>query len=81
MKTDEFDTCWRAGKVNPNKKDYCRPLIIQIADVAAVNEWIRDEKGLQTESGYWIYNDLCTADRRSNFLAQEERRKRLKIRS
>ena len=72
MKSDEFDTCWRAGKVDPNKKDYCRPLIIQMADVAAVNEWTKDGKGLQTESGYWINNDLCAADRRSNFLTQEE---------
>ena len=81
MKSDDFDTCFRAGKVDPNKKDYCRPLIIQMADIAAVNEWTRDGKGLQTESGRWINNDLCAADRRSNFLAREERRKRLKNRS
>ena len=63
------------------KKDYCRPLIIQMADMETVNEWTRDGRGLQTESGHWINNDLCAADRRANFLAREERRKRLKSRS
>ena len=81
MKSDDFDTCFRAGKLDPNEKDYCRPLIIQMADVAATNEWTRDGKGLKIESGHWINNDLCAADRRSNFLAREERRKRLKNRS
>ena len=80
MKSDDFDTCFRAGKVDPNKKDYCRLLIMKMADIA-VNEWTRDGKGLQTESGHWINNDLCVPDRRSNFLAREERRKRLKNRS
>ena len=44
-------------------------------------EKTRNGKGLQTESGHWINNDLCSADRRANFLACEEKRKRLKDRS
>ena len=81
MDSDDFDKCWRAGKVDSSRKDYCRQLIIQIADMATVNEWTRNGKGLQTESGHWINNDLCSADRRANFLSREERRKRLKDRS
>ena len=81
MDSEDFDKCWRAGKVDSSRKDYCRPLIIQMADMATVNEWTRNGKGLQTESGHWINNDLCLADRRANFLAREERRKRLKDRS
>ena len=76
-----FDKCWRAGKVDSSRKDYCQPLIIQMADMATVNEWTRNGKGLQTESGHWINNDLCSADTRANFLARKERRKRLKDRS
>ena len=81
MDSDDFEKCWRAGKVDSSRKDYCRPLIIQMADMATVNEWTRNGKGLQTESGHWINNDLCSADRRANFLAREERRKRLTDRS
>ena len=81
MDSEDFDKCWRAGKVDSSRKDYCRPLIIQMADMATVNEWTRNGKGLQTESGHWINNGLCSADRRANFLAREERRKRLKDRS
>ena len=81
MDSEDFDKCWRAGKVDSSRKDYCRPLIIKMADMAIVNEWTRNGKGLQTESGHWINNDLCSADRRANFLAREERRKRLKDRS
>ena len=43
--------------------------------MATVNQWTRNGKGLQTESGHWINNDLCSADRRANFLTREERRK------
>ena len=81
MESGDFDSCWRVGKNDTMKKDYCRPLIIQMADMETVNEWTRDGRGLQTESGHWINNDLCAADRRANFLAREERRKRLKSRS
>ena len=78
MESGDFDSCWRVGKNDTMKKDYCWPLIIQMADMETVNEWTRGGRGLQTESGHWINNDLCVADRRANFLAQEERRKRLK---
>ena len=81
MDSEDFNKCWRTGKVDSSRKDYCRPLIIQMADMATVNEWTRNGKGLQTESGHWINNDLCSAERRANFLAREERRKRLKDRS
>ena len=49
-----------------------------MADMATVNEWTRNGKGLQTESGHWINNDLCSSNRRANFIAREERRKRQK---
>ena len=81
MDSEDFDKWWRAGKVDSSRKDYCRPLIIQMADAATVNEWTRNGKGLQTESRHGINNDLCSADRRANFLAHEVRRKRLKDRS
>ena len=81
MDSEDFDKCWRAGKVDSSRKDYCRPLIIQMADMATVNEWTRIGKGLQTESRHWINNNLCSADRGANFLAHEERRKQLKDRS
>ena len=69
MDSENFDKCWRAGKVDASRKDYCWPLIIQMADNATVNEWTRNGKGLQTESGNWINSNLCSADRRANFLA------------
>ena len=81
MDSEDFDKCWRAGKVDFSRKDYCQPLIIQMADMATVNEWMRNGKGLQTKREHWINNDLCSADRRANFLTHEERRKRLKDRS
>ena len=37
----DFDSCWRVGKNDTMKKDYCRPLIIQMADMETVNEWTR----------------------------------------
>ena len=51
MKSDDFDTCFRAGKVDHNKKDYCRPLIIKMADTAAVNNWTRVKKGCKLKVG------------------------------
>ena len=72
---EDFDKSWRAGKVDSSRKDYCRLLIIQMVDMATVNEWTTNGKGLQTESGHWINNNLCSAGRRANFLACEERRK------
>ena len=76
-----FENCWRAGKIDESKPGFCRPLIVQMTDIDAVNEWTRDGKGLQLDSGYWVNKDLCMADRRANFLARQERRKRLKNQS
>ena len=44
MDSEDFDKCWRAGKVDSSRKDYCRPLIIQMADMATVNEWTEEWK-------------------------------------
>ena len=76
MGNSDFESCWRAGKIDENKPGYCRPLVIQMIDDGAVEEWTRDGKGLKTDSGHWINKDLCAADRRANFLSRQERRKR-----
>ena len=78
MESADFETCWRAGKIDESKPDYCRPLIIQMTDSERISDWTREGKGLETESGYWVNKDLCSADRRSNFLSRQERRKRMK---
>ena len=80
MNDSVFEKCWRVGKIDESKPGFCRPLIVQMTDIDAVNEWTR-EKGLQLDSGYWVDKDLCMADRRANFLARQERRKRLKNQS
>ena len=76
MRNDDFESCWRAGKIDESKPGYCRPLIIQMADDSAVDEWTKNGKGLKTDSDHWINKDLCAADRRANFLSRQERRKR-----
>ena len=76
LSSEEFQVCWRAGKIDDSKPGYCRPLIIKMVDDNAVEEWTRDGKGLQLDSGYWVNKDLCSADRRAYFLARQERRKR-----
>ena len=81
MNDSVFEKCWHAGKIDESKSGFCRPLIVQMTDIAAVNEWTRDGKGLQLDNGYWINKDLCMADRCANFLARQERRKRLKNQS
>ena len=52
-----------------------------MTDTDAVNEWTRDGKGLQLDNGYWVNKDLCMANRYANFLAYQERWKRLKNQS
>ncbi|KAL5265200.1 hypothetical protein ACHWQZ_G006079 [Mnemiopsis leidyi] len=73
----DIEVCWRAGKVDESKPEYCRPLIIKLKDEELVKEWTKDGKGHKTVSGYWINKDLCAADRKANFLSREERRKRV----
>ena len=80
MNEKDFDKCWRAGSAD-NKPGHCRPLIVSMVDEATVLEWTKNGKGLKTESGYWINKDLCAADRNSNFLARQERRKRMASRA
>ena len=41
MESGDFDSCWRVGKNDTMKKDYCWQLIIQMADMETVNEWMR----------------------------------------
>ena len=81
MNDSVFEKCWHAGKIDESKPGFCRPLIAQMTDIDAVNEWTRDGKGLQLDSGYWVNKDLCMADRCANFLARQERWKRLKNQS
>ena len=73
----DIETCWRAGKLDESKSDYCRPLVIKFKEESLVRDWTKDGKGHQTESGHWINRDLCAADRKANFLAREERRRRM----
>ena len=75
--SSDIEACWRAGKLDESKSDYCRPLVIKLKDEAMVKDWTKDGKGHKTESGHWINKDLCAADRKANFLAREERRKRM----
>ena len=75
--SSDIEACWRAGKLDESNPDYCRPLVIKLKDEAMVKDWTKDGKGHKTESGYWINKDLCAADRKANFLAREERRKRM----
>ncbi|KAL5254378.1 hypothetical protein ACHWQZ_G013980 [Mnemiopsis leidyi] len=72
----DFISCHRAGKPDPEKPDYCRPLIIKTADEESVNYYSNHGKGWK-ESSYWINLDLCRADREIRFLARKERKKRL----
>ena len=79
MNDSVFEKCWHAGKIDESKPGFCHPLIVQMTD--AVNEWTRDGKGLQLDSRYWVNKDLCKANMCSNFLAHQERWKRLKNQS
>ncbi|KAL5260511.1 hypothetical protein ACHWQZ_G003491 [Mnemiopsis leidyi] len=72
----DIEVCWRAGKIDESKPEYCRPLVIKLKDEDLVNEWSKDGKGHKTASGHWINKDLCAADRKANFLSREARRKR-----
>ena len=75
IEKSDFISCHRAGKVDPDMPDSCRPLIIQTADEESVNFYSNHGKGWR-ESSYWINLDLCRADREIRFLAREERKKR-----
>ena len=78
---DNIEVCWRAGKIDQSKSDYCRPLVIKLKNEQLANDWTKDGKGHKTASGYWINKDLCAADRKANFLSREERRKRIQKRN
>ena len=73
----DIEACWRAGKLDESKPDFSRPLVIKLKNETLVRDWTKDGKGHKTESGHWINKDLCAADRKANFLAREERRKRM----
>ena len=78
---DNIEVCWRAGKVDPSKPEYCRPLVIKLKNEQLANDWTKDGRGHKTGSGHWINKDLCAADRKANFLSREERRKRTQKRT
>ena len=71
-------SCHRSGKLNPDKPDHRRPLIIQTRDEESVNYYSDYGKGW-IESTYWINMDLCKADRDIRFLARKERKKRQEV--
>ena len=77
MSENDIETCWRAGKLDPSKENYCRPLIIKMSDIENADDWTKNGRGNKTESGYWINKDLCDADRKANFVARQERRSRM----
>ena len=77
MSDDDIEKCWRAGKIDSSKPNYCRPLIIKMSDEENANDWTKNGKGNKTESGFWINKDLCDADRKANFLSRQERRSRM----
>ena len=81
MAEEDIESCWRAGKLDTSKPDYCRPLVIKLKDDETADEWTRNGRGFKTESGYWVNRDLCDADRKANFQAREERRGRMKSRT
>ena len=72
-----IQTCWRAGKLDASKPDYCRPLVIKISDEENANDWTKNGRGNKTQSGFWINRDLCDADRKANFVARQEKRVRM----
>ena len=77
MSNSDIESCWRAGKVDSTKDNYCRPLIIKMSDAENADDWTKNGKGNKTESGFWINRDLCDADRKANFAARQERRARM----
>ena len=81
MADDEIDSCWRAGKVDNTKPDYCRPLVVKMYDDETADEWTKNGRGYKTETGFWVNRDLCDADRKANFAAREERRSRLNLKA
>ena len=77
MSDEDIESCWRAGKVDSTKPDYCRPLVVKMADTETADEWTKNGKGFKTEAGFWINRDLCDADRKANFQSRQERRSRM----
>ena len=77
MSESDIQTCWRGGKLDPSKQNYCRPLIIKMSDAENADDWSKSGRGNKTQSGYWINQDLCDADRKANFVSREERRARM----
>ena len=81
MNDSVIEKYWHAGKIDESKPGFYHPLIVQMTDIDAVNEWTRDGKGFQLDSGYWVNKDLCMANRHAHFLAHQERQKKLKNQS
>ena len=77
MSESDIETCWRAGKLDTSKENYCRPLVIKMSDIDNADDWTKNGRGNKTESGFWINRDLCDADRKANFVARQERRDRM----
>ena len=78
IKKDDMISCHQSGKLDPDKPDHRRPLIIQTRDEESVNYYSDYGKGWK-ESTYWINMDLCKADRDIRFLARKERKKRQEV--
>lgn len=78
MNKDSVKRCYRTGKLDASKPGYCRPLVIELKTKGDVDYWTNDGKGFKTESGFWVNQDLCEADRKANFLMRQQRRERMK---
>ena len=72
---DDMVSCHRAGKLDTSNKEHCRPLIIQMVNLASVEHYANYGKGWKEEK-YWINLDLCKADRDARFLVRKEVKKR-----
>ena len=77
MSESDIQTCWRAGKLDASKPEYCRPLVIKMSDEENANDWTKNGRGNKTQSGFWINRDLRDAERKANFVARQEKRVRM----
>ena len=77
LKNEDILKCWRAGKIDKNKVEYCRPLIIQLVDEDLVDEWTRNGRGILTETGFVSTKISVMLIAKQIFLMRKERRKRM----
>ena len=81
MKEGDYETCWRAGRLEPNKSEYNRPLVVKLKSKQDVDYFTDHGRGYRTKTGFWINKDLCAVDRIANFQARQQRREREHLQS